>query len=101
MTKPVDLKEVLKAKAKLAERKPDPDALDPWVEEQLNLTFTARHAAGLRYCDSFGHWYVWSNGYWRQDIKRGVFSHDLLPEQHTRLAPGFADLQSPAVAAGA
>jgi putative DNA primase/helicase len=57
--------------------KPPPESpiLIPYCDESLTLAFSARHADDLRYCETFGAWFEWDGGRWRQDIKRRVFSH--------------------------
>lgn len=54
---------------------PDNAAVIPYCDEALTLAFSARHTDDLRYCETFGAWFQWNGGRWRQDIKRGVFSH--------------------------
>jgi putative DNA primase/helicase len=49
--------------------------LTPYCEEALTLAFSERHAEDLRYCKAFGRWFEWRAGYWREDIKRNVFTH--------------------------
>jgi len=51
------------------------DALVPYCDEALTLTFSARHADRLRYCDAFGRWFEWDSGRWQEDLRRRVFSH--------------------------
>ena len=50
-------------------------ALVPYCDEALTLTFSARHADRLRYCDAFGRWFEWDSGRWQEDLRRRVFSH--------------------------
>ena len=45
--------------------------LTPYCDEALTLVFSARHADDLRYCETFGAWFEWDGGRWREDIKRG------------------------------
>ncbi|MGZ9083798.1 MAG: phage/plasmid primase, P4 family, partial [Rhodoplanes sp.] len=49
--------------------------LIPYCDEALTLAFSARHADDLRYCETFGAWFEWQAGRWREDITRHVFSH--------------------------
>lgn len=49
--------------------------LIPYCDEALTLAFSARHANELRHCETFGKWFEWDVGRWREDGKRRVFSH--------------------------
>ena len=53
---------------------PDGAFLIPYCDEALTLAFSARHADDLRYCETFGAWFEWHGGRWREDITRRVFS---------------------------
>jgi len=64
----------------------DPEAVDPELLRQLNLpgpselaaltdptedniarTFEAQYANQLRYCDAWGHWFIWDKSRWAQE----------------------------------
>jgi putative DNA primase/helicase len=49
--------------------------LIPYCDEALTLAFSAHHADELRHCETFGKWFEWDGGRWREDVKRRVFSH--------------------------
>jgi putative DNA primase/helicase len=57
-----------------SEQPPEGRLLIPYCDESLTLAFSARHADDLRYCETFGAWFEWDAGQWRQDITRSVFS---------------------------
>ncbi len=58
-----------------SEQPPESGVLIPYCDESLTLAFSARHADDLRYCETFGAWFEWQAGRWREDNIRRVFSH--------------------------
>jgi putative DNA primase/helicase len=57
-----------------SEQPPESGVLIPYCDEALTLAFSARHTDDLRYCETFGAWFEWQGGRWREDITRRVFS---------------------------
>lgn len=47
----------------------------PYSEEDMALSFAARHAGGLRYVAAWGKWFVWTGAYWRGDDTLLAFNY--------------------------